>query len=52
MFYLLEYHSNLGPLTVTDSYATPKLTQLFLNAARELGFVERDLNGGSQIGMY
>ncbi len=48
---MIGYHSNLGPMTITDSNATPKLTQLFLKAARELGFDERDVNGDSQIGM-
>ncbi len=48
--YFTGYHGKDGPLSVTDSFATPKATYAFLRAAEELGHRERDLNGEEQMG--
>lgn len=45
------YHGYGGPLTVSkSSYVTP-ISKVFVEAAKELGYSERDYNGASQVGV-
>ena len=49
-FMVAGYHGRDGPVSVSDSFATPKATYVFLHAAEELGYKEKDLNGEDQLG--
>lgn len=50
LLWFAGFHGKDGPMSVTDSLATPKATYPFLRAAEELGYKVRDLNGEDQIG--
>ncbi|CAH1130738.1 unnamed protein product [Ceutorhynchus assimilis] len=45
-----QYHGFSGPQTIDVAEDTPGLTELFLDAAKELGAIQLDYNGKSQNG--
>ncbi|CAG9768825.1 unnamed protein product [Ceutorhynchus assimilis] len=45
-----QYHGFNGPQKISVAEDTPELTQLFLDAAKELGAIELDYNGDNQYG--
>ena len=50
IFIVTGFHGKDGPISVSDSFATPKATEMFIRAAEELGYKKRDLNGEDQFG--
>ena len=43
------YHGTEGPMKISDLDKTP-LVDVFLDAGKELGYDETDINGANQIG--